>query len=120
MKLQGLLFDAGAITPARCDEMFRLMLRCFANVTREAFTRDLSEKRWVILLLNPNTQELCGFSTQMLITLPVDGAATTAHGRPSHAAAAASAPTPSRRSIAFTNLSMSTPCPGVNEPGSTS
>ena len=78
MKLQGLLFDAGAITPARCDEMFRLMLRCFANVTWEAFTHDLSEKRWVILLLNPDTQELCGFSTQMLITLPVDGAATTA------------------------------------------
>ena len=77
MKLKGLLLDAGAITPGRRNEMFRLLRRCFANVTREAFTRDLSEKRWVILLLNPDTDELCGFSTQMLITLPVDGAPTT-------------------------------------------
>ena len=38
-----------------------------------AFERDLEEKDWVILLRDPATQQLAGFSTQMLLEADVAG-----------------------------------------------
>jgi hypothetical protein len=42
------------------------------------FDRDLDEKHWVIELTDPATGGICGFSTQMLLELEVDGRAILA------------------------------------------
>lgn len=60
------------LPPETREAMFRLHSRYFANVRRDRFMEDLDEKHWVILLSDP-AGGLAGFSTQMLITLPVDG-----------------------------------------------
>ena len=77
-RLQGMVVPAPAPTPARREEMFRLLERYYENVSRADFLADLAEKHWVIVLLDPRTDELCGFSTQMLIEAVVDGAAVRA------------------------------------------
>lgn len=69
MKLRGELVAASDITPVRLEQMYRLMDRHYQFVTREKVAVDLAEKDWVILLLDPATDELCGFSTQMLLSL---------------------------------------------------
>lgn len=53
--------------------MYALMQRYYANVTESAFLSDLADKHWVILLLDPATHVLCGFSTQKLFEVTVDG-----------------------------------------------
>lgn len=73
MKLKGLLVPAAALTQAQRDEMFALMARYYENVTRPAFAADLAEKQWVIVLLDPKTEAVCGFSTQMLLDVEVAG-----------------------------------------------
>jgi hypothetical protein len=73
MKLKGLLVPTPAVTDAQRDAMFVLMDRHYENVTRTAFANDLSEKQWVILLLDPQTEEVCGFSTQVLLDASVAG-----------------------------------------------
>src|SRR5262245_9895912 len=73
MKLKGLLVPTSAVTDAQLGAMFALMDRHYENVTRAAFTGDLNEKRWVILLLDPQTEEVCGFSTQVLLDATVAG-----------------------------------------------
>src|SRR5262245_9991920 len=75
MKLKGLLLPVAAVTDAQRSAMFALMDRHYENVTSDAFDADLAEKRWVILLLDPQTEEVCGFSTQVLHD-------ATAAGRP--------------------------------------
>lgn len=64
MRLQGRLLSVADVTPAQRDAMFALMDRHYENVRRRAFDADLDEKQWVILLLDPATDEVCGFSTQ--------------------------------------------------------
>jgi hypothetical protein len=73
MKLKGLLVPTTALTEAQHAEMFALMERHYENVTRAAFSADLAEKHWVILLLDPRTEALCGFSTQRLLDVAVSG-----------------------------------------------
>jgi hypothetical protein len=53
------------------DEMYALMSRHYENVWREQFDADLSEKDWIIRLTQEPTGELCGFSTQRLLSLDV-------------------------------------------------
>jgi hypothetical protein len=53
--------------------MFALMDRHYENVRRRAFDADLNEKRWVILLSDPATDAVCGFSTQVMLQAQVDG-----------------------------------------------
>ena len=53
--------------------MFALMDCYYEGVDRAAFDADLAEKEWVIQVLDPQTQRLCGFSTQMLLRAEVDG-----------------------------------------------
>ena len=72
-RLKGILVPVTAITPLQQEEMFRLFDRYYENVTKAAFLADLAEKHWVILLLDPRTDALCGFSTQMLLEADVDG-----------------------------------------------
>jgi hypothetical protein len=78
MKLKGLLVPTAALTDAQREEMFALMCGHYENVTRPAFGADLAEKRWVILLLDPQIEAVCGFSTQRLLEVGVAGRPVTA------------------------------------------
>jgi hypothetical protein len=73
MKLMGRLVNAADVTPQDRDAMFDLMDRHYASVSRETFEADLDEKDWVIQVLDPRTEAVCGFSTQLLLDLEVDG-----------------------------------------------
>lgn len=72
MRLWGELVETGQLGQARTQAMFALMDRYYQNVTQERFLADLAEKQWVILLSDPQTNELCGFSTQVLLPLMVE------------------------------------------------
>jgi hypothetical protein len=50
-----------------------LMDKHFENVSADTFAADLAEKQWVILLLDPVTEALCGFSTQVVLDVVVAG-----------------------------------------------
>jgi hypothetical protein len=76
--LEGILVPLPAVTPAQREAMFRLLERYYENVTLADFLADLAEKQWVIVLLDRGSGELCGFSTQMLMRVAVDGAGFTA------------------------------------------
>jgi hypothetical protein len=71
--MNGDLLPVELVTPDRRDEMFALMERHFENIRRSTFDRDLAEKDWVILLSDPDTGELRGFSTQVLSQVDVGG-----------------------------------------------
>src|SRR4051812_40249266 len=45
------------------DKMFSVFQKYYNGVSREQFLTDLSEKNDVILLLDSESQEICGFST---------------------------------------------------------
>lgn len=74
MKLTGRLAAVGHLTPAQRNQMFVLMDRHYHHVVRNRFEADLAEKQWVILV-EDEARELCGFSTQVLLS-------THANGRP--------------------------------------
>lgn len=69
--LQARVRRVASLTPAELDAMWTLFHSAYAGATREAFTRDLSEKHHVIVLKDA-TRALQGFST--LLRLEVDGA----------------------------------------------
>lgn len=71
-RLKAMLVPQPAITHAQREGMFRLLERYYENVTKADFLADLAEKQWVIVLSEPGTEELCGFSTQMLMRVTVD------------------------------------------------
>lgn len=58
--------------------MRELMDRHYANLQATAFEADLSEKHWVIQIVVPESGQLCGFSTQMLLEVVVDQRPVTA------------------------------------------
>src|SRR6266404_3447427 len=78
MKLVGKLVPVAALSSRQRSQMYELMDRHYANVSPEVFAADLAEKRWVILLLDPGTRDVCGFSTQRLLTAEVAGSPVTA------------------------------------------
>lgn len=78
MKLDGRLVARDELTPQLRDAMFALLERHYDNVTRDTFETDLAEKEWVILLFDPTSQALCGFSTQMRLKADVGGRVVTA------------------------------------------
>jgi hypothetical protein len=78
MKLLGKLVSVAVLSSRQRNQMYALMDRHYINVSPEVFAADLAEKRWVILLLDPLTREVCGFSTQRLLTAEVDGCPVTA------------------------------------------
>ncbi|MCY2950761.1 MAG: hypothetical protein NTU53_02150 [Planctomycetota bacterium] len=70
-RLKAMLVPVPAVTPVQREGMFRLLERYYENVTKADFLADLAEKQWVIVLSDPRTGELCGFSTQMLMRVAV-------------------------------------------------
>src|SRR5258708_11494703 len=73
MALVGKLIPVPRVTQIQRDAMFALMDRHYLNVSRDRFDADLDEKDWVILLCDRSTQEVGGFSTQMLLDADADG-----------------------------------------------
>lgn len=73
MKLISRLISVCDLSPSDRIQMLSLMQRHYDNVCPQAFESDLNRKRWVIQLLEPKAGELCGFSTQTLIDVQVDG-----------------------------------------------
>ena len=78
MSLVGQLLSVAALSHSQRRRMYGLMDQHYVNVQPETFEADLAEKQWVILLTDPVTDELCGFSTQRLLTVEANGVAVTA------------------------------------------
>lgn len=71
MKLAGSLVPVAEVSASQRSAMFALMERYYAHVAEATFLADLREKDWVIMLRDPATDALCGFSTQMLLDVAV-------------------------------------------------
>jgi len=73
MKLTAELVEVSQLSAEQRDAMFALMDRHYVNVRRSIFDADLDEKQWVILVSEPGQDRVCGFSTQMLLDVAVEG-----------------------------------------------
>src|ERR1700733_14114299 len=73
MKLTADLVASVDLTDRQRETMFALMDRHYDAVSPEVFETDLAEKPWVILISDPTNGELCGFSTQMMFEVEVEG-----------------------------------------------
>lgn len=74
-ELPGLLPVTSLLASER-DEMFELLDRHFAGVTRDQFEQDLAEKNWVITLRQRG--RLAGFSTLLATSSTFEGQSLTA------------------------------------------
>ncbi len=72
MRLRSCIANVSDLKAADRQQMLSLMQRHYDNVCPQAFETDLNEKEWVIQLLNPQSGELCGFSTQVVIDVQVE------------------------------------------------
>jgi hypothetical protein len=72
MPLSAHIMRQELLAPGDREGMLALHARHFGNVRRERFLADLAGKDWVILLRRPDSA-IAGFSTQMLLTLPLQG-----------------------------------------------
>lgn len=70
-RLSGWVQAVGVLTRDEQAQMYALMTRYFANLTREQFEHDLAEKESVILLVD-DEQRIRGFSTLMRLQVTVD------------------------------------------------
>jgi hypothetical protein len=61
------------ITPSQREQMFALMQSHYEGVERATFDADLDEKQWVIQIMDEETKQLKGFSTQMFLEVEVSG-----------------------------------------------
>lgn len=73
MILKGSIIEVKNLQKAHKDGMFELFSSYFDNITRETFEKDLQEKEWVILLNDPTTLKIQGFSTQMVLDADIEG-----------------------------------------------
>ncbi len=62
-----------ALTAAERDRMYGLMATYFERVSPESFARDLAEKTWAVLLTDSESEQLCGFSTLMSMSVDAEG-----------------------------------------------
>lgn len=72
MALTGHIIDAGRLTEADVEQMYRLMETYYDGLRRDTFLADLGEKQWAIVLRNQR-EEVCGFSTLMILRAAVGG-----------------------------------------------
>lgn len=73
MTLSARIIPPSDLTPSERDAMYALMDGNYENMCRDRFESDLSGKDWVILLADQGSGSVCGFSTQVLLRLSVDG-----------------------------------------------
>ena len=71
MKLAGQLVRIADIDESRRDQMYLLMDQYYENTDRPTFEADLAAKDWVIEVFDPSTNDLKGFSTQVLHQLDI-------------------------------------------------
>jgi hypothetical protein len=74
-RLMGRLEEVHRLSSAQLDRLFELMNTHFERISLDSFRRDLSEKRWVILLSERESGQIEGFSTLMPIEQLLDGVA---------------------------------------------
>ncbi|NOX97452.1 MAG: hypothetical protein GXO98_05250 [Nitrospirae bacterium] len=72
MRLEGEIREINSLTGNQIDRMFKLMTIYFEGISRDAFNKDLLEKKCVILLRDYVTGEIQGFSTQMILEQIID------------------------------------------------
>lgn len=72
MKTNGRVVRLADVTAKEQEEMFSLMDIYFDQMDRARFEADLAEKQWVILLQDPATQEVRGFSTMLLMDFALE------------------------------------------------
>src|SRR5262245_47614616 len=73
MRLSACLIERTQLAPQDRAAMLALMQRHYENVQPAVFARDLAEKRWVIVVREPESGRLCGFSTQTILESNCDG-----------------------------------------------
>lgn len=73
MSLIGYVVEVELLTSAQRDRMFQIFTSYFDGADRSAFDNDLDEKNWAVVLVDPDLDELFGFSTLRLIEDVVDG-----------------------------------------------
>jgi hypothetical protein len=73
MKFESRRVDIADLDSGDRCRMFQLFERYFACANRTDFETDLSEKDWVILLMDSERGRLCGFSTQQLVSACCEG-----------------------------------------------
>ena len=61
------------LTERERDQMYFLMNRYFAEVTRNRFEEDLAEKTWACVIHDPRSEQVVGFSTLMRFEAVVNG-----------------------------------------------
>jgi hypothetical protein len=71
MKLRGQLVPVEDLSGEQRGQMFALMDRHYRNMVRRRFDADLAEKQWAILVVDPLSEELRGFSTQVVMAAEV-------------------------------------------------
>lgn len=72
-RLQGDILKVAELKNCQVDAMFRLFSAYYDNVTQDKFVSDLNEKAWVVLLRDDLSEQIRGFSTQMLLSAEVEG-----------------------------------------------
>ena len=65
MELQRKIIDIEALTNSQRQEMYALMQKHYDNTDRTVFEKDLSEKNWVLMLLDESKGRIVGFSTKL-------------------------------------------------------
>ena len=73
MKLCGRIETVTDLSDVERDQMFSLMETYYANMTREEFDADLDQKQWAIVLKDPVSGNVQGFSTQVLLDVSANG-----------------------------------------------
>jgi hypothetical protein len=73
MKLYNEIVPVAAVSPSDHDTLFALYSRYYSDARRDQFENDLAEKDVVILLRDRSNQQVCGFSTQMILRQRIGG-----------------------------------------------
>ena len=71
-KLQANILPAQQVLAEHAEPLYRLYATCYDETDPARFRADLEEKQWVILLLDGETGEVAGFSTQLLLDVQVN------------------------------------------------
>ncbi len=66
-RLTGRVLPLAEVTGQQREQMFALMDRYYEGMRREAFEADLNEKTWLIQIIDGDTGDIRGFSTQRLL-----------------------------------------------------
>ncbi len=72
METKGTVLNTNELSAGQKGRMFELMCMFFNGVEKDKFSRDLSEKKWVVVLQDTDSGEIFGFSTQTILEERID------------------------------------------------